>query len=204
VEAPCSPEYEKNILESPPDQVHWFDLEYLTRKDPELAAQRWEKMKVEASDELKSGHRAAHVMEGYSSQPWMRAQFLAVRRDLLEAWHPRNGLERQLIDMMAQAQTAILFWQERLTVRASFEPHYEKRDIKEYGGYSPPRVSDVEAEDQAAAMVERFNKMFLRTLRSLQSIRRSAVPVIVRSAGQVNVGMQQLNLLSPGASGSMQ
>jgi hypothetical protein len=36
--------------------------------------------------------------------------------------------------------------------------------------------------------------MFLRTLRALQELRRYAPTVVVQSAGQVNVGAQQVNV----------
>jgi hypothetical protein len=42
-------------------------------------------------------------------------------------------------------------------------------------------------------MVERFNGIFLRTLKSLQELRQTP-GVFVRSAGQVNVGQQQANV----------
>jgi hypothetical protein len=42
-------------------------------------------------------------------------------------------------------------------------------------------------------MVERFNGMFLRTLKALRELRRTP-GVVVRNAGQVNVGQQQINV----------
>jgi hypothetical protein len=193
-EAPCAPTYEESILNGPPDMVSWHGLEHLARKDPELALQGWERVKREARAELVSGHRAARVMEGYESNPWERARFLAVRRDLMEAWQPRNGLERQLIDVMAQAQSALFFWQQQLMVRASIQPGQEKRDIQEERKWKPPRVSAHRAIEQTAAMVDRFNRMYLRTLRALRDLRRYTPAVIVQNAGQVNVGAQQVNV----------
>jgi hypothetical protein len=194
VEDFSSPQYEKNILKSPVDQVSWYELEYIAERNPELATQCWRKMKQAALQELQSGHRASRVMEGFNSDPWERAQFIALRRELINAWQPRNGIERQLIDTMAQAQTAIFFWQERLTLRASLDPMQEKLDIKKHRGWNPPRVSEAEALEQAAAMVDRFNKIFLRTLRALRDLRRYAATVVVQNAGQVNVGGQQVNV----------
>ena len=48
--------------------------------------------------------------------------------------------------------------------------------------------------EEAAAMVERWHRLFLKTLEALQRQRRLAPTVIVRNAGQVNVGGQQVNL----------
>jgi hypothetical protein len=58
----------------------------------------------------------------------------------------------------------------------------------------PPRLSDAEAAEQAAAMMERCHRMYLRTLRALQDQRRCVQPIIVRRAGQVNIGQQQVNV----------
>jgi hypothetical protein len=42
--------------------------------------------------------------------------------------------------------------------------------------------------------VERFHAIFLRTLKALRDLRRQVPGVVVQSAGQVNVGQQQLNV----------
>jgi hypothetical protein len=43
-------------------------------------------------------------------------------------------------------------------------------------------------------MVDRFNRIFMRTLRALLDLRRYSVPVVIQNAGQVNVGEQQVNV----------
>jgi len=59
----------------------------------------------------------------------------------------------------------------------------------------PPRVSIAEAMDQAAAMADRFHRMFLRSLRALRDLRRYTPTVVVANAGQVNVSAgPQINL----------
>jgi hypothetical protein len=193
-EEPCPAEYQQSLLEGPADQLRWGGLEDLARADPELALRRWEEVKQEALEELQSGHRAARVMEGYNSEAWQRARFLALREELSREWQPRNGIERQLLDQMAQAQTAMYFWQQRLSLRASVEPLHEKWDLEEREGWNPPRVSEHQALEQAAAMVERFHRIFVRALRALRDLRRYVPTVIVQNAGQVNVGGQQVNL----------
>ncbi len=47
-------------------------------------------------------------------------------------------------------------------------------------------------------MEDRFNRLFLRTLRALADLRRRSQPVVIRRAGQVNVGRQQVNLTREG------
>ena len=181
--------YTASILTGPADQVSWHGLSHLARRDPEKAAQRWGEVKGQALLELRSGHRAAKAMEGYGANAWARAQFLAVRRELTEGWQPRNGVEWQLIDMLAQAQTAQLYWLETLTFRASCSSGRKRDD----GRWEAETVEDAEAVEQAAAMVERFNGIFLRTLKALRDLRRTP-GVVVQNAGQVNVGQQQLNV----------
>jgi hypothetical protein len=51
-------------------------------------------------------------------------------------------------------------------------------------------------DDQVAEMVERFHKMFVRTLRSLSNLRKVPLAVVVQNVGQVNVAGQQVNLSS--------
>jgi hypothetical protein len=53
---------------------------------------------------------------------------------------------------------------------------------------------DESAVALASAMVERFHRMFLRTLRAMQELRRHPLAVVVQNAGQVNVGGQQVNM----------
>jgi hypothetical protein len=149
-----------------------------------MAAQRCAEVKGQVLLELRSGHRAAKAMEGYGSNAWTRAQFLAVRRDLMEAWQPRNGVERQLVDMMAQAQTAHHYWLKTLTFRASCSSGRKRDD----GRWEAETVEDAEAIRQAAAMAERFHGMSLRTLKALRDLRRQTPGVVMQNAGQVNMG----------------
>jgi hypothetical protein len=177
-EEPCSLSRTWRIQDGAPEELTWADLEDLVGQTGERALDRWEEVKQAALEALQSGHWAAAVLEGYDSRPWRRAQFLAIRAELTEGWQPRNGVERQLIDQMAQAQVAMFWWQERLFVRAA-------------------GAAD-EAGEPAAAMMDRFHRMFQRTLRMLCTLRKVPMAVIVQNAGQVNVGGQQVNLNGAG------
>jgi hypothetical protein len=106
---------------------------------------------------------------------------------------PRNGIERQLIDTMALAQSSYFEWLETLACRTSLKSVSQKK-LDEEAPWIPPRVSEAEAVEQAAAMMDRFNKIFLRSLRALRDLRRYSRPVIVQNAAQVNVGGQHLNV----------
>jgi ribosome-binding protein aMBF1 (putative translation factor) len=176
-EQPCSLLRVWEIQDASPEEITWADLEELNRRSPELALQRCEELKQAARDLLRSGDLAGAVMEGQDPRPWQRAEFLAIREDLSEDWRPRIGIERQLIDMMAQALAAKFSWEERLALT--------------------PHVAGPEAAEHAGAMVDRFHKMFLRTLRALQELRRHGPTVLLQNVGPVQVGGQQLNTAQP-------
>jgi hypothetical protein len=154
-------------LKGPADQVGWADLEYVARSDPEAAARQWQEVVAEALDELRSGHRPAKAVEPPGTLCWERASFLAARRDLAEAWQPRNGAERQLVDMLAQAWTVYQQWMGRLTLRSAVECRRDEEDMP-----GAPRLSDAEATYEAAAMAERWHAIYLRTLEALREQQR--------------------------------
>lgn len=182
--------------ERPADEVIWLDLHQTRETDGEAVLHLWEQVKRAALEELQSGHRAARAVETHGSDDcWKRAQFLALRAELAEQWQPRSGIERQLLDTMAQALTSQMAWTETLTIRSSLEARSQQRDIRDHGKWTPPRVPDAAALDQAAAMVDRFNRIFLRTLRGLPDLRRYA-PSIVVKAEQVTIGERQVNVAS--------
>jgi hypothetical protein len=189
-----NPAHEDWVLRCRPENVSWGGLDALAQRDPALALRRWEEVKQAAREELHSGHRAGKVMEGHASHCWDRAQFLAVREELVAAWRPRNGMERQLVDQLAMLQTALLRWQQILVSRTMLAASDIMRAEQGPQRYQPPRVTDHAATEQAARMVERYHRLFLGTARALQELRRQAPAVIVRRAGQVNIGQQQLNV----------
>jgi hypothetical protein len=188
---------EDRALQGPPWQVAWPDLEGLLQRDPAKFQQRWEEIKAAARQELSSGHRASQPIEMHGSTPWDRARFLALRQELADGWQPRNGVEQQLIDMMAQAQTASEYWLDRLMSKAAREAATERAALRDKDA-PEPRVAGFQAVEQAGAMVDRFNRVFLRTLRALRDLRRGPQPVFVQNAGQVNVARQQVNVNAGG------
>jgi hypothetical protein len=191
---PDPPGRHLTMLEGPPDQVTWHDLERLGQRSPERMLERWEEIKQAAREELQTGDRAAAALEAFGSDCWRRAQFAAILSELAEGWQPRNGLERLLLDQMALAHSSMLDWMKTLAQYEAARWARERREQREGEGWDPPRVSEHQAVEQAAAMADRFNRMFLRTLRALRDLRRGPQPVFVQNAGQVNVGQQQVNV----------
>ena len=185
---PDTKEYAEQEMQTPPDAISWVSMEGIMSYNPEMFWRKWEEVKEQAAHELIIGHTAAMACQPEDS-PWNRAQYCAIRNELSRDWNPRNGIEQLLIDQMTQAYAQLMYWQKimmrwmDLDTKAYQEDAWDKQ---------APRLSTFEAVNRASDMVDRFNRMFLRTLRALQNMRR--VPVIVQNAGQVNVGQQQVNV----------
>lgn len=188
----ATPEYMDHILNAPPDQVSWFDLDTLAQKDEAKALERWEQIKQAARNEIRSGYRAARTIEG-SGGPWERARFLAVRAELTEAWKPNNAGEQLLVDQLAQWQVLLWRWQETVAIWTSFATHRTQR-AKKGEPYEAIRLSDEEAMERATVKVERLHHLYLRTLKALQDQRRPRPPVVVRHAEQVSIDPDRVSV----------
>ena len=129
----------------------------------------------------------------------MRAQYLGIRASSIEEWQPRRGIENGLNDKMEEAYVSYLIRMQQLQLTASTEARRNNHQLKMNREWEPPRVEAAAWIEQAAAMADRFNRLFLRTLRQLRYLRRYAPAVIVQNAGQVNVGTQQMNVAEPRA-----
>jgi hypothetical protein len=180
------------LMERPPKNLSWFDLDQLAEQDTALAIQAWDDIKAEVREEHQNGHQAARALEAFDASPRERAEFLVLREEFSEQHRPRNGIERSLVDMLAQTHTSYLFWLERLTAYTHLEP--KAQAVKDEGRWSPPRVEHSKAVDDAAGMVDRFHRMFTRTLKSLRDQRRYSPTLIVQHAQQVNLAEQQCNI----------
>jgi hypothetical protein len=170
-EEPCTLSRMWAIEDCRPEEVTYEALEELSRKCPERALRRFEEVKQAAREELLSGDRAALAVAVQGNGPSLPLGACPVPRP------PRgtgrwvaatNGIERQLLDKLAQAQAAMNFWLERLDA-----------------GYP---------DEQVGAMVDRFDRIFHRALRSLANLRKVPLAVVVQNAEQVNVGEQQVNV----------
>ncbi len=191
-EAVVTDEFARRALTDPPDQVSFSALEELAKHDPAAAQQAWERVKADARDELTSGHRAAITLE-FLPNAWERAQFLAIRAAFIEQWQPANAGEALLVDTLAQTHHQYLAWVKQLTTYSEGEAARQQYQIGKGDPYELPRMSRGEAIDHASAMVDRYNRLFLRTLRALRDLRRYAPTVMIQNAGQVNIG-QQVNV----------
>lgn len=186
----------EQLRQAPSDQISWNRFGLVMEQEPETALEVWERVKAEAAYELATGYRAARALE-YSSSPWTRAQFVAIRNALISAWQPRDGLEQMLVDTLAQCQTLFWSWLEIHQMQVALESQEEDYKAKKEGYWLPPRISRAEAIDESATMAERWNRLFVRTLRALRDLRRYGPSVLVNQGGQVNIGAQQTNVSGP-------
>ena len=81
------------LREREPDQVNWNELGNLLEHDPIKGAALWESIKQAARLELQSGTRASKAIERSSvnSDPYERAQFLAILEALTASLKPQGG-----------------------------------------------------------------------------------------------------------------
>ena len=94
-------------------------------------------------------------------------------------------------------QTAELSIKYRLPMIFPSSEDVEDGGLMAYGANAPDQFR------QAATMMDRYNRIFLWTLRALCDMRRLSSPVIVQNGGQMNVAHQQMNLNTPRSVGDL-
>jgi hypothetical protein len=197
-----------------PHQIDWHTLGNLVEYEPTRAAALWRSMKDGARTELDTGTRAARALERrYYGQgrPYDRAQYLVILEALTESLQPQGGVELLLVQQMATAYEEMLRWQKRLTQRTEEEQWAADRDrelaiqnMRAYqrdrfgseDGWRAPRVSDVQAIEQAVMIADRYQRAFVRLLRSYRDQRR-IMGSVVMMGGQLNVAERQIVAAPP-------
>jgi len=187
------------------ENIVWADLYSIFEKEPGEAERLWQLMQDEARNEFESGHRAAEAFESteWQRNPWMRARYIAIREGFIEQWQPRGSVELAMLDTLVQAFLMQQFWLEKhnqlaTTPAMPMLSKTEKEHAEKWKGeWIPERVSEQEAIEFTAAMADRWNRVFLRTLRGLRDLRRYSPPVTINNPRQVNIatdGGQQVNV----------
>jgi hypothetical protein len=202
----------QTMMRLPLESLNFVDLMELHDFAPRVAERFWEKAKREGRAEFESGHLAANITfpVGYMKQLWNIARYLGVRESFIAEWQPKGGIEIALIDMLAQSYFQWQYWLEQTVKRSQTRPREEHPDYKEWqrlrkkyneeswmdGYWLPPYVSEQAAIEHAVQMADRFNRIFMRTLRQLRDLRRYS-PVTINNPSQVNIaneGGQQINV----------
>jgi hypothetical protein len=181
------------IRNKQPRELTYNDLQTVVERDPEEALRMWGGMLDASHEYIASGAYAADFIGSHDGL-WGRAHFHMIRHAFFEDWQPRGGIESAMIEMMAQS---FVLWNRWLNAATNIELNgFDTRREDERLKYAP-RPSDAEALNQALAMADRFNRMFMRTLRQMRDLRRYSAPVVINNPQQVNVaaeGGQQVNV----------
>jgi hypothetical protein len=111
----------------------------------------------------------------------------------MEDLRPRNAMEKQLVDQMAQWQVLLWRWQEAMTNWTNCFA-FELRQETKGKPYETRRLSEAEALERATDKVERIHRMYVLTLKALQDQRRPHLPVGVCHAEQVNIGPVRISV----------
>lgn len=196
-EAPLPGRWEEiqHKLHAEPHSIEWFDLKDVSHDGAHLPGEIWQQLREIAKRERQGGGHLGDVSKtAHGEKPLDRARMFALREELRRDWQPQNGIETAIIDQMALAHWQVFEWMERLHCTNALCSDTLTREDKE-GKFTGqlPRVSQAEAVATAAAMIDRFNRIFLRCVRSLRDLRR--YPVTINAPGaQVNVGDKQINV----------
>lgn len=191
----------QRLLERPPDEISWFDLNRLIERSPGDMIAVWSKIKAHAREELSSGYRTAHALD-WNSRPWQQARFLAIRDAFRADSPPQNGIESALLDTAAEAFGDFLELTEQFHLQISSEVETERIGLERDGSWRPSRLSMAEAIEQSSKLAERAHTRFLRTIKMLHDLRRLTPTVYVGTAAQINVGQQQVNVAGSPPKGS--
>ncbi len=181
------------IANLPATKVSWRDLDTVFHSDPDAALGRWKELRDLARQQLANGDIAASAGKWRTRSPWELAAFLAVREAVLGDGPTPDSRQRLLADTAARNYLLSLHWQEQL--------HLETALVR----VPSPRGTDREQDRRDRAQTIRHLRQnlalaeasFLRAQKALDDIRRQSPRVLVRRAGQVNVGHQQVNVSGP-------
>lgn len=201
------------LMRLPLENIGFIDLLELHSSAPRVAERLWEHIKHEGRLEFESGHLAANITFSvyYMKDLWNIARYLGVRESFISEWKPVGGIEVSLIDMLTQSYFQWQFWLEETVKRSQTrereeDPQYtewkaHRKAVNKAHGWSDgywlrPYVSEQEAIEHSVQMADRWNRIYMRTLRQLRDLRRYA-PVTINNPNQVNIaakGGQQVNV----------
>lgn len=205
------------LMSLPLESLNFVDLMELQSFSPRVAERFWERAKREGRNEFESGHLAANITfpVGYMKQVWNIARYIGVRESFIDDWNPVGGIEISLIDMLAQSYFQWQFWIEQTVKRSQTKEREEHPEYSRWmahrekenkargwtdGHWYRPYVTEQQALEHAVQMADRWNRIYMRTLRQLRDLRRYS-PVTINNPNQVNIasdGGQQVNISDTG------
>lgn len=186
-----------HLADKPVRELTWGDLSAVAELDLKGAVDLWRRVQHAGIDDLEAGMLALNAVG--AKTPIERARFLAIRNKFYDEWNPRGGIEEAMVDTLAQCFSLQLYWMEIAHSRAYHEVESKRERTDRGGRWSLPAQHEADAIEQAHRMADRYNRMFLRTLRQMRDLRRYFVPVTINNPQQVNIatdGGQQVNAIA--------
>ena len=181
----------------PPDELTFSGLNVLYQRDPDCAVRRWRKVRQATREERRSGHHGARLVEGYCGRSWERAQFLALR----PGWSRRGGRGTPRTRCSStNSRSSRRRWSAGRYAGELHLPLGQERAEPKRGRAGPPPPVDRRGGGSGGGNCGRMHRLCLLTMKALQDGGGPRRPVIVRRAGQVNVGDQQVNVCGGGGS----
>lgn len=193
----------QRALKQSAERLTWNDLQVVFERDEGAAVNLWHGVLDVAMDQLKGGIYACDTLQHVDSDMFKRAQFFVIRDSLVKAWQPKDAIEMSMVEMLVQAFVSYHYWLRLANSMAAREYEAAERGLERnrYGErnsrWDTPRITTADAIDRAIAMADRFNRLYLRTLRQMRDLRRYVVPVTINNPEQVNIaadGGQQVNV----------
>src|SRR5688500_18961389 len=126
----------------------------LFEADPEAFQEKCAAIKAHALEHVRRDYPGLEAAA--RGGPWEWAQYYAHQSELFGDWKAASGSERSLISQMTQSYMHWLRWQ-GIMMNWLDGNYLEKGEA----AAQLPRVSASEAIEQAGAMAERFNRIFL-------------------------------------------
>jgi hypothetical protein len=170
------------LRSKPMPDIGWSDFQNAAEANSEDVLKLWRAMLAAADDHISAGALASETI-GFSI-PWRRAQFSAIRDGFIAEWRPRGGIESALIDMLVQSYFAYLHWLGASFLVARYEHTMIEDKIERRDEWRPPRQSHAELLEHATQMADRFNRMFLRTLRQMRISGDTASLLLFKTPGR--------------------
>src|ERR1051325_159855 len=204
---PADDEEYQRALNQSAERLTWSDLQTVAERSMDDAVSLWRGVLDVALDQLKGGIYACETLAHVDSDMFQRAQFFVVRDSLVNAWQPKDAIEMSMVEMLVQAFVSYHYWLRLANSMAAreYEAAEQKLERNRYGErtskWDTPRITTADAIDRAIAMADRFNRLYLRTLRQMRDLRRYVVPVTINNPEQVNIatdGGQQVNVQEKG------
>jgi hypothetical protein len=187
------------VLNDSAGDIGWHTLQTIIEHHPEELVPIMMAIKKVAKGNLAISWHAAQAV-GALDRPYSRAHFSILLQAFEEDWQPRGAIEQTMLEMMVQYWIMHNHWLEVATNAESLTQFTStEREDKEH--WQGPRLKPAELVERATSYADRYNRMFLRTLRQMRDLRRYNV-TINNIGGQVNVatdGGKQVNAMVEGA-----